>query len=185
MKIYLILVGFFLLIFTTSCQSDAPIKDTQPVILKEDISEPKEIVDTNEVAIPVYDFKGFEPFLSIQDDQVHVVNFWATWCVPCVAELPYFEKLNSENPAVEVLLVSLDFKKFMKDKLIPFIIENNIKSKVILLDDPDGNNWIPQVDESWSGAIPATVIYNKNKSAFYEGSFTEESLNAEVQKFLN
>ena len=65
----------------------------------------------------------------------------------------------------------------------PFVKKRKIKSQVILLDDPYENEWIPKVDEAWSGAIPATLIFNKSKKAFYEGSFTLESLNEEIIKF--
>jgi hypothetical protein len=46
------------------------------------------------------------------------------------------------------------------------------------------NDWIPKVDEDWSGAIPATIIYNKDKSEFYERSFNLEELETELQKFI-
>ena len=58
-------------------------------------------------------------------------------------------------------------------------------SKVIAFDDVDQNTWIPAIDENWSGAIPATIIYNKSKRKFYEGSFTYEELQTELKQFLN
>ena len=100
---------------------------------------------------------------------------------------PFFEKLNTDykDKNVEVLLVSLDFPNKIEKELIPFIKQNKIQSKVIVLDDPDQNKWINAIDKSWSGALPATIIYNQNKRAFYEQSFDEESLLKEVQKFIN
>ncbi|MGB5243950.1 MAG: TlpA disulfide reductase family protein [Lutimonas sp.] len=127
------------------------------------------------------------PFLSKEDDKVYVVNFWATWCKPCVEELPFFERINEEykDQNVEVLLVSLDFPTQMEEKVLPFIEKNEIRSKVILMSDPDQNTWIPKIDETWSGAIPATLIYTKNKRAFFEKAFTYDQLIAELNKFLN
>ena len=61
--------------------------------------------------------------------------------------------------------------------------KNDLKSRVILLDDPDGNTWIPQIDEDWTGAIPATIIYRNDEVAFYEQSFTKEELQTEINKF--
>ncbi|CAH8293144.1 AhpC/TSA family protein [Mariniflexile fucanivorans] len=136
--------------------------------------------------LEVYDFAGFEKFLNRDDGKIHVINFWATWCAPCVKELPYFEKLNAEygNENVEVLLVSLDFPHLYESKLKPFIKDNKLKSKVIALDDADMNTWIPKVDETWSGSLPATIIYKNNKRKFFEQSFTFEALETEVKQFL-
>jgi thiol-disulfide isomerase/thioredoxin len=103
-----------------------------------------------------------------------VVNFWATWCKPCVQELPYFEELNKNYSAsgVRVILVSLDFKRELDNRVKPFIQKNNITSEVLLLNEPDYDSWINRVDSSWSGAIPATVIISKQKKDFFEKDFS-------------
>ncbi len=146
----------------------------------------KEII-ADQIELEIYDYAGFEKFLNKKDDKVYVINFWATWCGPCVKELPYFENLNEEykNKNVEVILVSLDFSHLYDKKLKPFIKEKKISSRVIVLDDVDMNTWIPKVDESWSGSIPATIIYKNDKKQFYEQSFTYEELEKEVKQFLN
>lgn len=115
-----------------------------------------------------------------------MINFWATWCKPCVAELPYFELINSRYPdkEVEVILVSLDLPNQVETKLIPFVKKQRIQSKIVLLDDPDANTWIPKVNENWSGSIPATIIYKGNTSNFYERSFTYDELERELKKML-
>ncbi len=132
-------------------------------------------------------YNELKPFLEKQDNKTYVVNFWATWCAPCVKELPYFEKIKQEYNAknVEVLLVSLDFPKQVEKKLIPFINRKQLKSEVVLLDDVNENVWIAAIDESWSGALPATLIYNRNKRKFYEQSFDFETLENELKTFLN
>jgi len=144
------------------------------------------IVAEDNIDIQVYDFDGFEPLLYKNDDKTYIVNFWATWCKPCIKELPYFEEIAAKykNQNVEVLLVSLDFSEKLETHVIPFIEKHNIKSKVVLLDDVNSNRWIPKVSEMWSGAIPATVIYNNNKREFYEGTFTYEQLETELKTFL-
>jgi len=136
--------------------------------------------------LEVYDFEGLERFLNKKDDKVHVINFWATWCAPCIKELPYFEKLNqSYKSEVEVILVSLDFPSKYDSNLKPYIKEHDLKSKVVALNDTDSDSWIPKVSEDWTGAIPATIIYNKDKRSFYERSFNYEQLEQEVKQFLN
>jgi thiol-disulfide isomerase/thioredoxin len=153
------------------------------------VSQNEKIVlkDKSKFDLKVYDYDGLAPLIRKADDKVHVVNFWATWCAPCIKELPYFEAITekyNEN-YVEVLLVSLDFPRHYETKLKPYIKEHNLKSKVVAFDDVDQNRWIPAISESWTGALPATIIYNKNKRQFYERSFTLEELENELKQFLN
>ncbi|KQR67688.1 TlpA disulfide reductase family protein [Pedobacter sp. Leaf176] len=111
-------------------------------------------------------------------DTTYVINFWATWCSPCVAELPNFEKLrlaNLETP-VKILLVSLDFKSKLEKEVIPFVKQNNIKAEVLLLNERDQQRYIERIDKKWSGAIPATLFVNKKIRRFYEKEFTESEL---------
>lgn len=141
----------------------------------------------NTIELEVYDFDGLEPLLNKQGDKVYVVNFWATWCAPCLKELPHFEKINAnyKEKNVEVLLVSLDFPFNYDKKLKPFIKEHNLQSKVVALDDTDMNSWMPKISEEWTGAIPITIIYNKDKRQFYERTFTYIELENELKQFLN
>jgi thiol-disulfide isomerase/thioredoxin len=124
-------------------------------------------------------------YLNQKNDTTYVVNFWATWCVPCIEELPNFEKINAKykENKIKVLLVSLDMPKMIESKLLPFITKRQLKSEVILMRDPDQNTWLPKVDSTWSGALPATLIYNKDMRKFYEKSFTYDELEKEVSNF--
>jgi thiol-disulfide isomerase/thioredoxin len=142
----------------------------------EDLSSDNIIADVT--GIKVIDYKGLQPYLQKKEDTLYVINFWATWCKPCVKELPYFERVNKEfkDEPVRVILVSLDFPKQLESKLIPFIEKNNIQSEVIVLNDPDSNNWINKIDESWSGAIPATLFYSGKTRIFHEKTFTYSEL---------
>lgn len=124
--------------------------------------------------VPVVDYEGLTELLPKSDDQIVVVNFWATWCKPCVKEMPYFNELSrkyADNPSVKVILVSLDMESHMQNRILPFIKERKLHPRVILLDDPDANAWIDKVHPSWSGAIPATLVYKGEHKQFYEQSF--------------
>ena len=151
------------------------------------LPKPMHVFTEEGITIDSYDFKAFEPYLNQKNDTIYIVNFWATWCAPCVAELPNFEKVSADykNQKVKVILVSLDFKKQVETSLIPFVKKHNLRSQVIHLSDPDANSWISKVDSAWSGAIPATVIYNRTKRKFYEQSFTFEQLQSEITQFNN
>lgn len=136
--------------------------------------------------IEIVSFPELQAMLDQKDDKVRVVNFWATWCKPCVEELPLFEEIQDSLGVknLEVLLISLDFPDKLESQLIPFVQKHQIKPQVILLDDPHENEWIPKVDSTWSGAIPATLILKGSRREFFEKSFTRTSLNKEISKFI-
>ncbi len=123
-------------------------------------------VASDSIPFPVYMSYGeFEPLLRKANDTTYVVNFWATWCKPCVEELPFFEKLIPEtaDQPVKVLLVSMDFPKDFQRKLVPFVAERNLQHNVVALGDLDYDAWIGKVSETWDGAIPFTLIYKGDK----------------------
>lgn len=132
--------------------------------------------------VSVIHLNDLEDRLSLGKDTTYVVNFWATWCAPCVKELPYFERLQKERSTdlVKVLLISLDFTEHIESKVLPFIKRKALISEVSVLDEQDDNDWIPRVSPEWSGAIPATLFVNKTKKTrhFHEGSFKEGDLNS-------
>ena len=129
-------------------------------------------------AIEIYNFRDLEPLLNKSNDTTYVIHFWATWCVPCLKELPEFNKFADKHSQqkIKIILVSLDFPRHIDNKLIPFIEKHKITSKVIVLDDPNQNYWINKVSPDWSGAIPATLIYKNQFKRFYEKSLTYEEL---------
>jgi thiol-disulfide isomerase/thioredoxin len=176
LRVYLPVVFSLLL----SCRGEtASAPETDPLPLK--------TYRVGETTVKSYDFKKIEPFLHKENDTIYVVNFWATWCAPCVAELPVFEKLqwDYKEKKVKVILVSLDMAKDVQSKLIPFIIKKELKSKVIHLHDPDADSWINKVDPKWTGAIPATLIYGSGKRRFYEQSFSSGALDKELKLFIH
>ncbi|WP_366184170.1 TlpA disulfide reductase family protein [Flavobacterium ovatum] len=131
-------------------------------------------------------YTALEKVILSDKNTTYVVNFWATWCAPCVKELPYFEKLNAENKKVKLVLISLDFKDQIQAKLIPFLKRKNIQSEVVVLTDKNYNNWLSKVDKSWSGSIPATLIIKGEKRVFAERDFaTFEELNQYVNSNIN
>lgn len=117
--------------------------------------------------------------------KIQIINFWATWCGPCIKELPLFEKITSEGrPDVKVILVSLDLDLDPDpEKVYRFIDRKNIQSEVLLLDEPDPNLWINNIEPQWSGALPATVIINPKtgKRKFIGRSLRE----GELEEYLN
>jgi thiol-disulfide isomerase/thioredoxin len=138
--------------------------------------------------VEVVRFAELQKIIRTASHEVLVVNFWATWCKPCVKEIGIFDQVakayTSRN--VRVVLVSLDFAKELDTKVKPFVKKKNIHSQVVLLQEKDPNAWIDQVDKSWSGAIPATLILNQaaNKRIFLEKELTYTQLESYLKSIL-
>ncbi len=122
-----------------------------------------------------------------EQDHIQVINFWATWCAPCVKELPLLEKLNSSRKDVVVRLVSMDMDLDPDpEKVWKFVSRKKIQSQVIILDEKNPNSWIDKLEKEWSGALPATLVVNNKtgKRKFVEKELHEgdlEKLIAAVQ----
>ncbi|MBK9412383.1 MAG: TlpA family protein disulfide reductase [Bacteroidetes bacterium] len=131
------------------------------------------------------DFNSFYKEEITESKGIVIVNFWATWCKPCITELPYFEQINAEmkSEKFSVCLVNLDFNSKYKTSAVEFVRNKNLKSEVIHLNDTDPNKWINKIDSNWTGAIPATLIYNNGKKVFFrEGEITYDELKSEINK---
>ena len=118
-------------------------------------------------------------------DKVQVINFWATWCGPCVKELPQFEKLNAENREVTVTLVSLDYDLDPDPaKVNRFIARRSLKSSVLFLEERDPNSWIDKIEKDWNGSIPATLLVNgkTGKRKFIEKELKEGDLEKYIEE---
>ncbi len=124
-----------------------------------------------------------QKMMNSQSDKIQVINFWATWCAPCIKELPLFEQLNQTRVEVQVSLVSVDIDLDPNaEKVHRFVARKKLKSSVYILDEADTNSWISKVDKDWSGAIPATLVVNTSngKRKFVEKELKEGDLEALV-----
>lgn len=133
--------------------------------------------------IKVIKFKELEQLRQSPGDTLYVVNFWATWCKPCIKEMPYFEAANQQykDQPVRVVLVSMDAVEDLKKRVMPFIKKRNLQSRLLLLDETDGNTWIDKIEPKWSGAIPATLFFNNSRNQYY---FVERELSEKELKQL-
>ena len=174
-NIFPFLFVFALAIFSFSCNSSTSTENNTEET-EQETSEAEEVAQeeetTYDVDFPVYtSFDQLRPIFEYANDTTYIINFWATWCKPCVKELPYFEDLHEEfsDDKVKIILVSLDFENQIETKLKNFIEEKKLKSDVIAFLDDDYNSWIAEVEEQWDGAIPVTIIYNKEDRKFFMG----------------
>lgn len=133
-------------------------------------------------------FSEVEYLFEYQNDTTYVINFWATWCKPCVEELPYFEQLHKElaNEKVKVFLISLDFAKDVDTKLLDFVNTRQLQPDVVALTDGKYGDWIDKVSPEWSGAIPVTYIYKNSTNFFHDTQYDSyEDLLSSVKKIKN
>lgn len=122
-----------------------------------------------------------------------IINFWATWCKPCIEELPYFQKQVQDHnktatatDSIQLILVSLDFKEDYPVGVRMFIDRNKIQVPVYWLDETDADYFCPKIDAKWSGAIPATLFVN-NKTGyrnFIEAQLTPGELTSQIMAIL-
>lgn len=162
-----------------SCSSMAACQNTPP----------EKSTPTPSTPIKIYDqFADLEPIFQHDNDTTYLINFWATWCKPCVEELPYIEQLHEDfsGEKLKIILVSLDFPQQIESHLLPFIKKEQLKSEVVVLTDGDVNTWIPQVEESWGGAIPVSVLYQGEHRTFIgEALENYEQIQTLVNDYIN
>lgn len=125
---------------------------------------------------------------SRQSDSVLVINFWATFCGPCIAELPYFHSITNKykNEKVKLLLVSLDFKEDYPAKIIAFAKKRKYTAEIVWLDEEKPDEFCPKVDSSWTGSMPATLLINSKTGyrKFIEAEMKPEQLEKEIKLLL-
>jgi thiol-disulfide isomerase/thioredoxin len=129
-----------------------------------------------------------EKILKNPDNKLFVVNLWATWCAPCVKELPGFEKVAREydDSRVKFIMISLDFPSEVENQLLPFLKKNQISLDVAVMTDTDYDSWVRKIDKDWQGNIPSTLLFNNTRKTryFHSGDLSESELKKLIDKYL-
>lgn len=127
--------------------------------------------------------KQLQDLIQAKGENIKVINFWATWCAPCVKEMPLFEKLGQDRKDVQVTFVSMDLDLDPDPaKVHKFVARKKIQSQVLILDEQNPNSWIELIDKDWSGALPATIIVNSKTG---QRKFVERELHeGELEKLI-
>lgn len=117
-----------------------------------------------------------------------IVNFWASWCTPCIHEIPWFEKQVAayKEKGVKLVLVSLDFADDYPKNLQAFVKKNGCQSTVVWLSETNADSFCPKIDSSWQGTIPASLLVNNAKQyrQFFGRQLTEAQLAIELKKLV-
>ncbi len=124
--------------------------------------------NTEAQSIQIVKFNELKQRVFNHSDTTYVVNFFASWCKPCLEEIPTFMQFidSTKNTKTKVLFVSVDLKNEL-DKSLKTVVEKYNLPPIYLLDETNANNWINNIDKNWSGAIPATLIVKKGKKKHF------------------
>lgn len=137
--------------------------------------------------IPRWKITDLEDYIAKSDSPL-VISFWATYCLPCIKEIPIFEKVIKEHElqGVKMLLVSLDFKESFPAKISSFAKKRGFKSPIVWLDETNADYFCPRIDSSWSGVMPATLFVNSKTGIrnFVEEEMPKEKFETELKKIL-
>jgi thiol-disulfide isomerase/thioredoxin len=135
--------------------------------------------------IPAIKAAQLTDWKNAENDTLYVLNFWASWCAPCVAEIPSFLALHQKYAAqkVKVILVDCDFNRDLETKVKPFIQQKHLEGLVVHIAEKDPNTWVDLVSKEWSGALPGTLLVCKSRNVlqFYEKKFEDDELEAAVK----
>lgn len=121
-------------------------------------------------------------------DTIYIVNFWATWCIPCVKELPSFNLVHDlyKGRPVKVLLVSFDFKEQYPARLEDWVSKKKLHPEVVWFSETNPTEYIPKVAPGWEGGLPATLLIN-NKTGEHRlkaEEITTEELKSWIEEQL-
>ncbi len=144
--------------------------------------------ETNSQTIAKWKIEDLEQYIAKSNDPT-IVNFWATYCIPCLKEIPYFEETvkKYKSKDIKLLLVSLDFKEAYPEKVSGFVDKRKFTSQVVWLDETNADYFCPKIDSTWSGVMPATLFINNKKSvrSFFEEEMSKEKFEEELRKIFN
>jgi thiol-disulfide isomerase/thioredoxin len=117
-----------------------------------------------------------------------IVNFWATFCVPCNKEIPYFQSTVARfrDQGVELILVSLDLPDYYPGKIADFARKQGYTAKILWLSETDADYFCPKVDPHWSGGIPSSLFVDNKRHyrRFFDRQLTEPQVDLEIKKMV-
>ena len=138
--------------------------------------------------IPAVKITEVVKLYSNSSDSTYVINFWATFCKPCIAELPHLQSISTKykNDKVKLVLVSLDLASFYPKQIASFAKQHGVLADVLWLNETDADYFCTLIDQQWSGAIPATLIVRPatGYKKFFEAELTAEEFERELQLAL-
>ncbi|MBB4078700.1 thiol-disulfide isomerase/thioredoxin [Lewinella aquimaris] len=158
-------------IFITLLLSMLGCQEPVPVASLGDIIAPS-VAGEESLPIVYQHYDEIAPIFSQRNDTTYVINFWATWCKPCLEELPLLNSLQRQydDAALRVVLVSLDTETRAIARIPEYLNRRGIDLPTIVLTD-ERPSWMRDLDGNWNGALPTTFIYRNDLRYIYRRNF--------------
>lgn len=138
------------------------------------------------LSVKPIDQLGLQRLIRERNGKILLLNIWATWCAPCLAEFPDLVKLSHtfDTSEVEVVAISADYPDEVDTKIIPFLRKTNVSFHVYVANFEHQEDFINEVNRSWSGALPASLIIDSHgkKRLFHVGQLSFDDFKHEVHK---
>lgn len=202
-RVFLFIIGTFTAVScqnetATSKKSEDTIPDLEAIlphgsdVKQEELSEAdlKKIAQAKGKTVEMVTFDQLSKVLNNTGDELIVCNFWATWCKPCIEEMPFFDRLQDEfeEDDVRVIFVSID-KPEDKEKVTTFVRQKQVRSEVMQINEANSKlkSWFPTIKQNWTGDLPATIFLQTDGDVrtFYSGAFESyEELRATLYPLL-
>ena len=138
---------------------------------------------------PLDKIKDIEQVKESAKGKVLLINFWASWCKPCVHEFPDLVKLYNDykDKGFELVFISVDVPEDINSKVVPFLKDQKVDFTTYYNNFDKPEELINFIDKKWEGAIPSTYIYDKegNLTTHFLGSKSYDDFEKEVKKNLD
>ena len=138
-------------------------------------------------AIQKIKITDLESYIATSDHPL-IINFWATFCEPCVKEIPYFQSAVAryKDQRVELVLVSLDLPDYYPDRIASFAQKRDFKARILWLNETNADYFCPKVDPRWTGGIPCSLFINNNTHyrRFFDRQLTEGQVEPEIKTMI-
>ena len=194
-KLIVLAVAFCLLAVGVFYMRISPAKITSAETSKANavenpiITESKSAGADNRPKITQIDLAGFQTLIKRDGSQTKplLVNFWATWCVPCRAEFPELVKIDNDYKGkIDFITVSFDELSEIETGVPDFLTKMNAKMPGYLMKTEDEEATIKAISKDWQGGLPFTLLYNEKGEIIFmrQGLIKPEAVRAEIEKSL-
>lgn len=129
----------------------------------------------------------YPKLIAERKGKVVLVDFWATWCVPCRKEMPLVAKLEAKLKAKGFVVVTISSDELDNEPAArAYLKEAGITTTGYIKAPKDDDAFIRQVDPKWGGELPALVLYDKTgkKVKIWKGETAIAEIEAAVSKLL-
>ena len=182
MRLFIAILTSVSLFFWSGCSSESKKNDEKASVVKEPTkNEPLVLksMDGKEITVNATE-KGFT--FSGYENKVVLVNFFATWCPPCKAEIPHLNNLQEKYKENFVIISVLLEENKSNEEILSFMKYNNVK--YVITNSPENFKFAKSVGGVKN--IPLMFLYDKsgNYSTHYVGAIPEEMIDADIKKVL-